>query len=493
MAMHDRTVRLSESELNARYIAASKCFAEISAWRDYIDLADEFRTLDTYKDSAQLYARCIKAASAPAYREITEHIQSAQDLTAEDFREAARVMQLIQDYRDAREVMRVYTIKANQLTYEEAVFLLSNADATTPELERGVELLRTIKTFRDARGLLERFEKYYFERMYAEGMELMQNGHVYSEFEEAAAIFERIAAYSDAAEQAAACRKRAGKLRPRSKRPKEVPAAETPASDTATRIRPGKERSDTEARVTLAAKPRRRTEDETRNVVREVWRGIDKRRMVAFVIWLTILILDVYASIVLPSLEHEFFIKYANETRGITSMIAVFAAVMTVRSFLRMLTASMRRKLGEAALRALKKLAAPLIRAVNKMLMSIGIDLSRRGRLGGRDERTFVFDDEEKVKKGKRKLKNELKWQEQPDNAARVRFIFIDYMIRRIKGGYFMKRSMTPAEIGAEVATEDEQKLFRAYDMARYAGVRAQDELSDALVGELRAIERKHD
>ena len=137
-------------------------------------------------------------------------------------------------------------------------------------------------------------------------------------------------------------------------------------------------------------------------------------------------------------------------------------------------------------------MAAPLLKAVNKLLLSIGIDLSRRNRLGGRDEKTFVFDDTEKVKKAKKKLKNDLKWVDQTDNAARVRFIFIDYMIRRIKKGYLMKRSMTPAEIGQEIALEDDEKnLFAVYDKARYAGKAGLEEITDAMVGELQMVNRK--
>ncbi len=488
---------MTESELNARYTAAAYRFAQITSWREYIALADEFRALDTYKDSAQLYAKCIKAASAPAYREITERLANADTVTAAEYREAARTMQLIQDYGDAREVMRVYTIKANALTYEEAVELVSNSDATTEELGRGVEMLRSIKTFKNAREMLERFEKYYFERMYAEGSALMQNGHVYSEFEEAAEIFEKISEYSDAAEQAAACRKRANKLRPKRRAEKPAKAAEATGDETA-RVRSKADKAagsaDASEEAEAVVKPRRRraVTDETHNTVLEVWRTIDKRRMVEFIFWLLVLIGAVAASIVLPSSGHEFFEKYQNETRGTTSLIAILAAVMSVRSFLRMLTASMRQKLGAAALRTLKRLAAPLIHAVNNLLMSIGIDLSRRGRLNGRDEKTFVFDDTEKEKKHKKRLKNELKWQEQPDNAARVRFIFIDYMIRRIKGGYFMKRSMTPAEIADEIAVEaDEQKLFAIYDKARYGGANATEELTDALIGELRLVNQK--
>ncbi len=486
MALTDRTLRLSESELSARYTSAAHRFAEISNWRDYIALAEEFHVLDTYKDSAQLYVRCIKAASAPAYREITEKIASGDAVGAEEFREAARIMQLIQDYQDARELMRVYTLKANALMYTEAVELLSNADATTQELGRGVELLRQIKTYRDSREKLERFEKYYFERMYAEGLLLMENGRVYSEFEEAAEIFEKISVYSDAAAQAAACRKRANKLRPKSKKVKET--APDSSKDEAVRV---KKPPAAEEQVS-APRRRKRIDDETHSLLTEVWRTMDKRHMGAFIVWIVVLILDMYASIVLPGLEYDFFVKYANETRGVTAIIAIFAAVMAVRTFLRMLTASMRQKLGKAALRTLQKLAAPLIKAVNKILQSIGIDLARRGRLGGRDEKSIIRDDEEKVKKPKKRIKNDLKWQEMPDNAARIRFIFIDYMIRHIKNGYFMKHSMTPAEIGRELATEDDEaQLFAVYDKARYGGNRAVEEITDALIGEMQAINRR--
>ena len=134
---NDKNIRLTESELNARYTAAAYKFATVSNWRDYLALAEEFRALDTYKDSAQKYSQCVKAASAPAYRDITDEIRTrGAENTAADYREAARIMQIIQDYQDAREVMRVYTVKANALTYEEAMTLLSNAEATTEELVR---------------------------------------------------------------------------------------------------------------------------------------------------------------------------------------------------------------------------------------------------------------------------------------------------------------------------------------------------------------------
>ena len=494
----DKRTNLSESELNARYTAAAYKFATVSAWRDYLALAEEFRALDTYKDSAQKYSQCVKAASAPAYRDITDEIRTkGRDVTAAEYREAARIMQIIQDYQDAREVMRVYTVRANALTYDAAMAILSNSEATTEELGEGVEMLKTIKGFKNTRELIERFEKYYFDRMYNEALHLMQHGHVFSEFEEAAEMFDKIAVYSDAAQQAAACRKTANKLRPKEKKKKEAPVdAPKKGGDEVVRIK-GKAAKETKEDTPAEGeviKPRKRKmiDDETHNSLAEVWHNIDKRRMVEFILWLLLLVADLFASMVLPNLETDFFLANGNTIRAITVLLAVFIVAMGCRAFLRMLTASMRKKLGQAAVKFAKKLAAPLVKAVNKLLLSIGIDLSRRNRLGGRDEKTFVFDDTEKVKKTKKKLKNDLKWVEQTDNAARVRFIFIDYMIRRIKKGYFMKRCMTPAEIGAEVALEDDEKaLFAIYDKARYAGQRGLEEITDAMVGELQLVNRK--
>ena len=497
---NEKKTNLSESELNARYTAAAYKFATVSNWRDYLALAEEFRALDTYKDSAQKYSQCVKAASAPAYRDITDEIRTkGAETTAAEYREAARIMQIIQDYQDAREVMRVYTVKANALTYEEAMTLLSNSEATTEELGEGVELLKSIKGFKNTRELIERFEKYYFDRMYNEALHLMEHGHVFSEFEEAAEKFEKIAVYSDAAQQAAACRKMANKVRPKEKKKKEKPAdtASAKGGDEVVRVKgkDAKAAKDTPAAEgEEAVKPRKRKmiDDETHNSLAEVWRNIDKRRMAEFIVWLLLLIGDLYASIVVPNIQTDFFIAHSNTIRAITVLLAIFFIVMGCRAFLRMLTASMRKKLGQAAVKFARRVAAPLIKAVNKLLLSIGIDLSRRNRLGGRDEKTFVFDDTEKVKKAKKKLKNELKWVEQTDNAARVRFIFIDYMIRRIKKGYFMKRCMTPAEIGAEIALEDDEKnLFAVYDKARYAGQRGVEEITDAMVGELQLVNRK--
>ncbi len=476
---------LTESQLSEKYTQASKRFLSASDWKELLEIAEEFHTLDTYKDAYQMYVKCIKGASAPAYRDIKASIENNEAPTIEDYREAARIMGIIQDYSDAREVMRVYIVKANALAYQRATELISNAEATTEEWGEAIDLLRSIKGFRDSREMLERYERYYFDRVYREALFLMENGHVYTEFEEAAELFERIPSYSDAPAQAVACRKKANQLRPKVK--KEKPAKKSPAHNTeSTRIKPSKQDSDTRSRRTKA--PR----DESTNGFVEVWKVLDKRRLVGCILWWLGFAASITVSILVSIIKTEWIAANANTIRFITVIAAAVTGIMGARAFLRMLTASMRKKLARAALALGKKLAAPFVKFATKLLLSIGIDLSRRGRLVGKDERSFIFDEPQNTKKKKKKLKNDLHWAEQPDNAARVRFIFIDYMIHRIRKGYFMKHSMTTMEIGREIAIEDDEKqLFDVYQKARYAGRSAVDEISDTLILDLKRINEK--
>ena len=421
MAAH---AKLSESELNARYIAALARFSSSADWRAYLALAEEFRALDTYRDSAQLYDRCIKAASAPAYREIRETLNAKEDKTVEDYREAVRVLALIQDYSDAREFMRVCNVRANVLLYDRALALVTNSDATTDEIGQAVEIFRDIKSFRNCRELLERYDKYYCERVYAEASELMQKGHVYSEFDEAFALFSRIPQYGDAVELAAVCKKKADKLRPRQRPVRQKPAkAEKPrkgkpdGTEQTERIR----RSDRE-------RPERR-KDETSNGFLEVWHTLDKRYMSVCLAWFAAFIATVVASVWVSKTQIAWVKDHLNTLRGAVLVAAVLTAFFCIRCFLRMLTLSMRRKLGKSVLAFLHRLAMPLTKLAEKLMATIGIDL---------------------------------------------------------------RRTMTPAEISRDIALEeDERELFAAYQKARYAGNRADGEISGEAVGRMRVLNER--
>lgn len=472
---------MSESQLSEKYTQASRRFISASGWRELLEIAEEFHALDTYKDASQMYIKCIKGASAQAYRDIKASIEENESPTIEDYREAARIMGIIQDYSDAREQMRVYTVKANAMTYQRATELIANSEATTEEWGEAIDLLRSIKSFKNTRELLERYERYYFDRVYREALALMESGHVYTEFEEAAELFEKIPMYSDAASQAAACRKKANQLRPKVKKEKPQKKKPTTQSEDVEVVKPVKPKRQKPAR------------DETVNGFVEVWRALDKRRLFGCILWWMGFVACLVISVMAGMVKLEWVVKNANTIRFFTIIGATVTGVMGARAFLRMLTASMRKKLAKAALAVGRKLAAPFVKVLNKLLLSIGIDMSsRRRRLGGQDERSFVYEETQKPPKKKKKLKNDLRWGEQPDNAARVRFIFIDYMIHRIRKGYAMRRHMTTLEIGREVAVEpEEQTLFEVYQKARYAGKYASDEITDTMVIALKRINDK--
>lgn len=477
--------KINKEEVAARYVAALARFNAATDWHTLLELAEEFRALDTYRDSASLCDRCIKAASAPAYRDIRNALEAKPDKTAADYREAVRLLAQIQDHADVREYMRVCNIRANVLLYDEAMALVSDSAATDDELGHAVEIFREIKSFRNCRELLERYETYYCERVYAAADELRQHGHVWSEFDEAAELFGRISQFRDAAELAAACRRKADKLRPRSSKRQAEQAAKAAEAPTV---------AETTASVeTERVKKRRATtpRDETTGGFAEVWRILDKRYLTVCLLWFALLVAAVIASVWVAKSQNDWVQGHLNQLRAVVIVVAGVSTVMGVRCFLHMLTLSMRRKLAKSVAAVLKRLASPLIKLTERLLAGIGIDLRRRNRLGGTDERCIVMDDS-KPRRAKRRLKNDQKWADQTSNAARVRFLFIEYMILRIRQGYFLRRTMTPAEISADIALEaDERELFAAYQKARYAGSLADGEISGEAVGRMRALNER--
>lgn len=140
--------------------------------------------------------------------------------------------------------------------------------------------------------------------------------------------------------------------------------------------------------------------------------------------------------------------------------------LLTIRSFKKLFDRRTRGIIGNFLNGLTDKLDALVARVVKKVIHALGID--RWGKFG--EEHDFVFN-RNRSSRRHRKLFNPMFWQDQTDNSERVRYIFIDYMIRKIKDGYKMKPSKTPNDIGAELAHEDNEKLlFTSYVSARYSG-----------------------
>ena len=466
----------NEAQLNQRYTELLHRFAGTSTWREFLELAKQFRELDTFKDASAYYTKCVRAASAGAYREYREGFTSRQDLTSEDYFEAAAVLSQISDYLDAREWARTYKAKGTAMCYAEAITLYEQSEGRWQDMREAYRKMNRIKGFKDSRDLAERYLKHYTECAYATALEIFQNAQTGPEFEEAAEIFEQIPDYSDSAQQAQKCRRSASKFR--SNAPK---APKKPKKQAA-----GNAAEQTE----VVRKKRTREKDSVEGInYLEIWRTINKTRLVLGLVGFVVCALGLLGTVYFaPSRidpANEFLYMHGDKLRGISVLMVVGGVIFGLWEFVRMLSPALKRKLASKALEIGRRVAKPVLKAVNRVLGLVGIQLGRQ-RLKGKDEKSFVY--VEKPAKGKKskKLRNEGKWHELPDNASRVRFIFVDYMIRKIKQGYRMKYSQTPDEIGQEIAVEDDEKLlFEVYKTARYAGKAANEVIDNDLVDEL--------
>ena len=182
----------NEAQLNVRYTELMHRFAGASTWREFLELAKQFRELDTFKDASAYYTKCIRAASAGAYREYREGFTSREGLTSEDYFEAAAVLLQISDYLDAREWARTYKAKGTALCYAEAITLYEQSEGRWQDMREAYMKMNKIKGYKDSRDLAERYLKHYTERAYAAALEIMQGAQTGPEFEEAAEIFEQI-------------------------------------------------------------------------------------------------------------------------------------------------------------------------------------------------------------------------------------------------------------------------------------------------------------
>ncbi len=477
----------SEAQLNIRYTELMHRFASTSTWREFLELAKQFRELDTFKEASTYYTKCIRAASAGAYREYREDFTSREGLTSEDYFEAAAVLAQISDYLDAREWSRTYKAKGSAMCYAEAIALYEQSEGRWQDMREAYYKMNKIKGYKDSRDLAERYQKHYTESAYAAALEIFEKAQSGPEYEEAAEIFEQIPEYSDSAQQAQKCRKAASKYRSSEPKKPKKNKARGDAIDA-----PEQQAEQTE----VVRKKRARAEDSVSGVdFLEIWRTINKKRLIFGIVGLIVCGTGLWGSSFFAAHRidpaNDFLMLHGDKIRGICVLMVIFGAVFAIVQFFRMLSPSLKRKMALKALEIGRRVAKPVVKALDRVLSIVGISIGKQ-RLKGKDEKSFVYVEKPTKAKKSKKLRNEGKWHELPDNAARVRFIFVDYMIRKIKQGYRLKYHQTPDEIGKEIAIEDDEKqLFEVYRTARYAGAAANEVIDNQLVDELLKINIK--
>jgi hypothetical protein len=79
-------------------------------------------------------------------------------------------------------------------------------------------------------------------------------------------------------------------------------------------------------------------------------------------------------------------------------------------------------------------------------------------RIYGKDRRSFIFGSLHKERK-RRFLRNPQKWADQTDNSKRVRYLYTEYLIRKIRRGYAFHSHRTPKEISKEITKEITEEI----------------------------------
>ncbi len=191
--------------------------------------------------------------------------------------------------------------------------------------------------------------------------------------------------------------------------------------------------------------------------------------------------------------------KVSDTFRYIRQCTVVFTFILfavSLKKLLRLIPKTMHRAVLDKLLRAAQFVANGISKLSNKILRTLGFDIKRPNRQ--KDERSFIFDiDEINIFKKRSAFKSSAKWKDLDENSEKIRFIYIKYIIKKIKGGYKFSSKLTPCEIRTDLNVEAEQPDFRLFDLyngARYSGgsVHISDEqVQSALIAVERSSKKK--
>lgn len=117
-----------------------------------------------------------------------------------------------------------------------------------------------------------------------------------------------------------------------------------------------------------------------------------------------------------------------------------------------------------------------IMKYVNKYLSAIKrfFGIPEIQLLRGKDESSFIFDIEDTALFRKlHQLKNTLRWRDLEENADKIRYIYIKYIVKLMRKGFKFRVQYTPYEISAKMKLADEEAHFiELYNYARYSGGR---------------------
>ena len=125
------------------------------------------------------------------------------------------------------------------------------------------------------------------------------------------------------------------------------------------------------------------------------------------------------------------------------------------------------RRLVSRIKKSIRKAAEKIYEKLAVLINKTGIGRKRYN--GGRDEYSFVFSEAEQ-RRTKLSVGSVSRWNALTDNSERIRFIFMRYMLGRIRHGYNTRQGKTPDEWAADLKVKgDTLELFENYSAARYS------------------------
>lgn len=171
----------------------------------------------------------------------------------------------------------------------------------------------------------------------------------------------------------------------------------------------------------------------------------------------------------LDPLTRITWVRYVQQA---TYIITVVLAVIAFFSLKKLIPKSLRRAIFDKFLYAMRKAASGFAKISKKLFSFFGIKFDRYKKR--KDEKSFIFgEDDDDVKRKRHSIKSSSKWRDMQENSERIRFLYIKYIVKIIKGGYKLDASLTPNEVRTDLEINEEQEeneLFDLYNGARYSG-----------------------
>ena len=164
--------------------------------------------------------------------------------------------------------------------------------------------------------------------------------------------------------------------------------------------------------------------------------------------------------------------QYIRYLQQLTYVISIVLGVLTLAALKKLIPKAMRRIVFDKLLFLMRKATSGLAAFSKKVFAVFGINFERYKK--NKDEKSFIFSEEEEERRRKRHMiKSKSKWKDLTENAEKIRFLYLEYILKLVKKGYKYRAIYTPNEVRTDLKIEEEQQenvIFDLYYGARYSG-----------------------